>query len=1572
MFVPLLYAITSFSTEDDWYPPLDNGAFRNFSFQTGVITDLDGKRMWERLISEYRDQYRRIENVGILRALYTELTASRHPSGQRQEYFLLKDRYREYDLDDPANLYEKANQYANGIPQNVVSTHIRIDLPIPEPLILHNLGAPLAEPPPADEEDVDNQENDVPRTRRRLFNGFSENDSDAISESDAQMLSGAYNLFVQSYVDAHRGCEFNMLTALADYRSEEQTIRFLQDSEETPNMRTADAGERGRDATRLRDDVARLAARVPHNMGAEHVRLVRRYVGRAITWDYETIASSGSVASVDEFLGVVVGIIWVRAVVDVEPCFCFVTRFDYMRTEDGPDGRPREVRRCVALEITGHGEAAFRRQARRASVAPVAPTVLRPNVRRLRQLSFPDFAWDRDVSGPWERGARFARVFDQYSDWIPCFYGRVGSIGTQDARGRKVKVEFGSHYAELHGSAFREFGTGECTQVNLKLMSREEVRRKFGDDAAFDDQGVPTDAFMSIVWELNQLGAWASCGTADGTNRLSGTPRWWLTKKNGQTYEQVLGGRLGGAMWLHRAVLERMARRTTFEHRDDIDVTLANVLGRLRSVHRWASSVVPPRLMETVNELKAAKESVDPGTSTRYVERANEDEGGEEEELGAAQTAGFPQSMCIPWSRMKSPVGIKWKEIYAKTRFIAFSAGNLNAPPDVDEFSYEDGPDTFFSMNAWEPNRDAFYTVIKSGLLINAQLSSLYSTVGTRGHLRVAARRLCQGHAARCGPGGSDLHDYVHMGKHDARTMFFAPAELAPMPRYSPYRVVPSAEEGFQPMRGMSCDVFDFCDSQERVFGLKQYTQLPNAHMEFMVQECVRALRRSNGEKDDGLLRATMCSVELPVLNPFLLQSRSDNDKRCVMVQSQADFVFHVTDLHTESDRSVRASQQRGRLVMGEFKLLMETNTPRSSVCNTKNIRQVMTNAYMLESMLNVRLSYGVIFYLTRRGPLNDSRGADDVSRAYALAFPLHGENPYGEFTRHTDAVFERVMLDPLKSDGVALYTDRDHRIAFAKGAPRVVEDRARSTLLETNTRVAEEARCVVVNIQTRPWAGRRLPSPDEMGVVPHTVQRGTRVVDDEEARVGTIVEIFSDSDNEASSREGERGTWARVDFDIAAELHRIVFVEPAPAVAGSGRGRRGQRSRGRADESTPPPPPPPRPQPAPRRTRTTRRPRPVSRRGGTARGGRSRATHDDGPSEEVGGGDHMYPVRRLGGMHVFRAIGKQLYHREAAQQQRMRDAAVADDFYEDGAPGPALGTEQGLRRIQIKAAFREKVLLYAAAEQSAFEASDQVVEYDDSLEVPRSFRRRRSGGSTSPPPPPPPPPPPRENAFFGTEPPHTMGYRTEPRNPSDRGVRHQACGEAWGWAERVADALCDRSGQNGARANAVEGGTNELFRALFRMPEYALIRFSDGVDVDPIIPANFNVPMPIGNTYGRGNRDVLRHILVRSVHRLVNARAHGTFVVPGNVESTDAIARGSSLTHEQLAERIDHLGQRARWSRAAIAWLGNGAVHEACKDVGVALLAWLREQDPAPPPGAWNFADIERAMVAREEEEAA
>ena len=100
------------------------------------------------------------------------------------------------------------------------------------------------------------------------------------------------------------------------------------------------------------------------------------------------------------------------------------------------------------------------------------------------------------------------------------------------------------------------------------------------------------------------------------------------------------------------------------------------------------------------------------------------------------------------------------------------------------------------------------------------------------------------------------------------------------------------------------------------------------------------------------------------------------------MLQTQADFVCHVTAA-TEQDRLEF-------LVMGEYNLLMETNSPKPTVCNTKNVRQVMTNAYMMESMTNMRISYGVIFYLTRRGPENRTR-EDEVPRS---PLRLHG-NPH-------------------------------------------------------------------------------------------------------------------------------------------------------------------------------------------------------------------------------------------------------------------------------------------------------------------------------------------------------------------------------------------------------------------------------------------------------------------------------------------------------------------------------------------------------------------------------------------------
>ena len=100
--------------------------------------------------------------------------------------------------------------------------------------------------------------------------------------------------------------------------------------------------------------------------------------------------------------------------------------------------------------------------------------------------------------------------------------------------------------------------------------------------------------------EHNGLVAWYCAGKAELADRL------WLRRADGEEYADFFqrtrgaDGALYARLWLHRALLDRMAARQHWAFADDTELTAAVVVGRLRSAVAYAAEVVPAHVLRTV------------------------------------------------------------------------------------------------------------------------------------------------------------------------------------------------------------------------------------------------------------------------------------------------------------------------------------------------------------------------------------------------------------------------------------------------------------------------------------------------------------------------------------------------------------------------------------------------------------------------------------------------------------------------------------------------------------------------------------------------------------------------------------------------------------------------------------------------------------------------------------------------------------------------------------------------------------------------------------------------------------
>ena len=230
----------------------------------------------------------------------------------------------------------------------------------------------------------------------------------------------------------------------------------------------------------------------------------------------------------------------------------------------------------------------------------------------------------------------------------------------------------------------------------------------------------------------------------------------------------------------------------------------------------------------------------------------------------------------------------------------------------------------------------------------------------------------------------------------------------------------------------MSTSTYTFAVARDEAIGYERFTALLRRHLletSGADNLLVRAVNAAMAAPMPGL-RCHILAAEQPVFNPFCVFARSKGDARCILQQTQADMLCQL------SDDTGPAGGRKGALVLLDFKLLMENSNPRHRVENLKNIRQVCTNAYLLEATCGLSITWGALLYATRR------RAPQTL---YCVLFPLHSTADQSQaarksFDAFTDRVFDLALTNPKGEPLPVLYADADHRAVFAKGVPPVAK----------------------------------------------------------------------------------------------------------------------------------------------------------------------------------------------------------------------------------------------------------------------------------------------------------------------------------------------------------------------------------------------------------------------------------------------------------------------------------------------------------------------------------------------------
>jgi hypothetical protein len=196
-----------------------------------------------------------------------------------------------------------------------------------------------------------------------------------------------------------------------------------------------------------------------------------------------------------------------------------------------------------------------------------------------------------------------------------------------------------------------------------------------------------------------------------------------------------------------------------FKSAKDTALKVGQVVARLRVSLRGARQVFPQSFVSEISS---------PGTT-------KEDDDDDDAEHGDELDVGLPARTFLPWSKCSKTLGPE----ATRTLESSLVAGTASWTPDMSFKLYEPGAyerwvGATFSEAAWKPPSDGLYRVLHTGLLVRAQLTSLYSHIGTRAHLRLAVASLQR-------PGPTITHDnaWVQLNAYDPDIFFFAPAESA-------------------------------------------------------------------------------------------------------------------------------------------------------------------------------------------------------------------------------------------------------------------------------------------------------------------------------------------------------------------------------------------------------------------------------------------------------------------------------------------------------------------------------------------------------------------------------------------------------------------------------------------------------------------------------------------------------------------------------------------------------------------------------------------------------------------------
>jgi hypothetical protein len=331
-------------------------------------------------------------------------------------------------------------------------------------------------------------------------------------------------------------------------------------------------------------------------------------------------------------------------------------------------------------------------------------------------------------------------------------------------------------------------------------------------------------------------------------------------------------------------------------------------------------------------------------------EEDDEADEAEADESSRTSLSGFPPRCTLVWGKLDG--------VHGKVPDSALRITHVNAD-GASEVALKD-----VATIAFPEPFDGFHAVAQSSLLNTPQLSSMYSTTGTRCHLVLCFEPLLA-------YGTLEL---------DTSDVFFAQAAHAADDDAgrSPYEVRAGG----------------------RVFLRPQFHA-------FVFEAFYANFVRGSLEKVAAQL-GKLVLVEYPVYHPHVLVGRGD-DGLLKRPQTFLDSVYRAAD---------------GSLTLVDMKTLMQARPPHTRLLDPKNLRQVVTNALFFQLMTRLRLKRVALASVTRQGTVTivqvDLAQCTAVTTAAALT-PLKGGAAVRTLmnTGSRFAIDERLKIPSLDDLGV-------------------------------------------------------------------------------------------------------------------------------------------------------------------------------------------------------------------------------------------------------------------------------------------------------------------------------------------------------------------------------------------------------------------------------------------------------------------------------------------------------------------------------------------------------------------------